>query len=59
MVAVTINSNDTSNTSVDLNDFEENIDDETRSLLMRERDDLAGITHAYLETSTLHGLRYT
>ena len=37
---------------------EEELDDETCRLLMKERADLAGITSAYFEHSSIHGLRY-
>ena len=35
----------------------EELDDESARLLMRERADLAGITSAYFEHSSIHGLR--
>ena len=36
----------------------EELDDESARLLMKERADLAGITSAYFEHSSIHGLRY-
>ena len=37
---------------------EEIMDDESCRLIMKERADLAGITSAYFEHSSIHGLRY-
>ena len=37
---------------------EEIMDDESCRLIMKERADLAGITSAYFEHSSIHGLRH-
>ena len=41
----------------DKNKEMEEMDDETCQLIMKERADLAGITSAYFEHSSIHGLR--